>query len=298
MNVIPLVQEKDSIRRTHLIQNQPDKSPGTMSVPSVFTSDAKKAVQCHQQYAVGEPVEAQYGASIIARNPTVSKEDYCKARNYSIATVFELNLDGTLHLHYSDGSSENHVYPMFVRPASEQARAVLAKPKGSAKHRQAECAYEAFLQSWDTAHADALKSHSQAIAKKATAPGSAQQLASGSAACAMSVSSLPRASMKRHTPPSTESAAHPPAARRAENASVSPGTRMMKTVACLKPFMPSFFLCWAVLMLRLLRSMAPKPKSVTPLACVMISLSSAKRSADSNVCTGSLVFFCCRLVRP
>ena len=27
-------------------------------------------------------------------------------------------------------------------------------------------AYEAFLQSWDTAHADALKSHSQAIAKK------------------------------------------------------------------------------------------------------------------------------------
>lgn len=166
MNVIPLVQEKDSIRRTHLIQNQPDKSPGTMSVPSVFTSDAKKAVQCHQQYAVGEPVEAQYGASIIARNPTVSKEDYCKARNYSIATVFELNLDGTLHLHYSDGSSENHVYPMFVRPASEQARAVLAKPKGSAKHRQAECAYEAFLQSWDTAHADALKSHSQAIAKK------------------------------------------------------------------------------------------------------------------------------------
>ena len=132
-----------------------------------------------------------------------------------------------------------------------------------------------------------------------TAPGSAQQLASGSAACAMSVSSLPRASMKRHTPPSTESAAHPPAARRAENASVSPGTRMMKTVACLKPFMPSFFLCWAVLMLRLFRSMAPKPKSVTPLACVMISLSSAKRSADSNVCTGSLVFFfCCRLVRP
>jgi hypothetical protein len=166
MNVIPLVQEKDSIRRTHLIQNQPAKSLGTMSVPSVFTSDVNKAVQCHQQFTVGEPVEAQYGASIIARNPTVSKEDYCKARNYSAATVFELNLDGTLHLHYSDGSSENHVYPVFVRPASKQARVVLATPKGRAGHRQAECAYEAFLQSHDTAHEEALKSHSQAIAKK------------------------------------------------------------------------------------------------------------------------------------
>ena len=157
------MQDKDSIRRTHLIQNQPTGSPGTMSVPSVFTSDADRAVRCHQPFTVGQPVEGQYGASIIARNPTVSKKDYGKARFYSAATVFEINSDGTLHLHYSDGSSENHVYPMFVRPATERACAVLTAPKGSATRRKAEAAYETFLESIDIAHQQAQEAHLKAI---------------------------------------------------------------------------------------------------------------------------------------
>ena len=67
--------------------------------------------------------------------------------------------------------------------------------------------------------------------------------------------------------------------------SVSHGTRMIKTVACLKPCKPSFFLCWALCVLRLQWSMPPKPKTVTLLVCVMISLSAVKRSAESTVCT-------------
>ena len=89
------MQEKDSIRRLHLIRNQPAGSPGTLSVPSVYASDVDRAVRCHQRFKVGELVEGQYGASIIARNPTVSKKDYGKARFYSAATVFEINSDGT-----------------------------------------------------------------------------------------------------------------------------------------------------------------------------------------------------------
>jgi hypothetical protein len=111
-------------------------------------------------------VEGQYGASIIARNPTVSKKDYGKARFYSAATVFEVNSNGTLHLHYSDGSSENHVYPMFVRPATEHARAVLTAPKGSRTRRNAEEAYETFLNSLDTAHEKAQEVHQKAIEKR------------------------------------------------------------------------------------------------------------------------------------
>jgi len=111
-------------------------------------------------------VEGQYGASIIARNPTVSKKDYGKARFYSAATVFEVNSDGTLHLHYSDGSSENHVYPMFVRPATEHARAVLTAPKGSRTRMNAEEAYETFLNSLDTAHEKAQEVHQKAIEKQ------------------------------------------------------------------------------------------------------------------------------------
>jgi len=160
------VQEKDSIRRLHLIRNQPAGSPGTLSVPSVYASDVDRAVRCHQPFKVGEPVEGQYGASIIARNPTVSKKDYGKARFYSAATVFEVNSNGTLHLHYSDGSSENHVYPMFVRPATEHARAVLTAPKGSRTRRKAEEAYETFLNSLDTAHEKAQEVHQKAIEKK------------------------------------------------------------------------------------------------------------------------------------
>ena len=131
-----------------------------------------------------------------------------------------------------------------------------------------------------------------------TALGSSPQLASGSAAWAMMVGSLPHAATKRHTPPSTESEEHPPAARRGEKASVSPGTRMIMTAASLNPCRPTFFLCCALFKLSLQRSMTPNPKTVAPLVCRMISLSSAKRSAESTACTGSFTFFCCRLVRP
>ena len=89
---LPPLQACDPSRRQHLVTNQAGRG-GSLAVPSVFVSQ-EKAASAAISYQIGEAVEAQYGASIIARNPTAERADYGAARHYAVARVFDVHPDG------------------------------------------------------------------------------------------------------------------------------------------------------------------------------------------------------------
>jgi hypothetical protein len=113
-------QAADPVRKETMIPNQAGRG-GSLAVPSVWATTLERSSRATNRYELGTVVEAQYGASFLARNPTAAANDFVGNRRFSPARVLEAHLDGTYHLHYVDGCSEDHVYPAFMREARKSA---------------------------------------------------------------------------------------------------------------------------------------------------------------------------------